>query len=414
MFPFKFPIAFNKRVPGEYGAGKTLNIIYALDDQFTDTVPAGSANGTQATPTGGIRTVTDTNNKISIGSGFFNFATGSVANDGIWYSSYIRTVGKVLAGELIGTNSQYYFGWDTNQVGAPATSLGFVSGSVMRFGTVLTVGTPPAASALTKVWIILRSSGGYGFIQEATAYPQIELVWAGESFGNSPMYPCCVGVQTTTVFQMDNVRVPDTELYLPYMLAYDTFTRASLGSTETSGPDGQGVPSLPWTSNVGTAGISSNQIKASALAGGVCIATVEGGIPDVHCILNLTRGTDTVGIVTNYADANNFIYAIHNGTNASLHKVVGGVDSALINSAAAYSAGKRIYVKTRISSGSLLARLFYNDAAVGTEQTIADAALVAATKHGFYATDTDSVGDAFHLYPTGQEGHFSALSRFLA
>lgn len=49
---------------------------YTLQDQFTTALSAGSVNGTSAEPTGGTRTVTDTESKLSIASGALTFAGG--------------------------------------------------------------------------------------------------------------------------------------------------------------------------------------------------------------------------------------------------------------------------------------------------------------------------------------------------
>src|SRR3972149_8255471 len=46
---------------------------HILDDQFTTDRAAGAVNGTSAEPTGGTRTVTDTESKLSISSGLLQF-----------------------------------------------------------------------------------------------------------------------------------------------------------------------------------------------------------------------------------------------------------------------------------------------------------------------------------------------------
>ena len=42
---------------------------YFLDDEYTDTLAAGSVNGTTSTPSGDTRVVTDTGHYLSLGSG---------------------------------------------------------------------------------------------------------------------------------------------------------------------------------------------------------------------------------------------------------------------------------------------------------------------------------------------------------
>src|SRR3990167_322284 len=71
----------------------TSVLSYTLNDQFTTDRAAGAVNGTSAEPTGGTRTVVDTNSKLSISGSQLSFATGGVdygVNPGIWYGSASR------------------------------------------------------------------------------------------------------------------------------------------------------------------------------------------------------------------------------------------------------------------------------------------------------------------------------------
>ena len=122
----------------------------------------------------------------------------------------------------------------------------------------------------------------------------------------------------------------------------------------------------------------------------------------------LVRGTGTPGLVFRYQDSSNYGYAVHNGTNAQLHKVVAGVDTTLVNAAATYSAGAVVRV---ICYGTKW-RLYYNNAFIGTEQTVSDAALQSGTGVGWYSTDTDSTGDLFLVHARGTGGEHNALDAY--
>src|SRR3990167_10633079 len=97
-------------------------ISYVLNDQFTTDRAAGAVNGTSAEPTGGTRTVVDTNGKLSITGEKASFAPSGAAlgNPGLWYSSQSRVAGKVLLANVnVTATGQILFGWDTNQDGVP-------------------------------------------------------------------------------------------------------------------------------------------------------------------------------------------------------------------------------------------------------------------------------------------------------
>jgi len=170
-----------------------------------------------------------------------------------------------------------------------------------------------------------------------------------------------------------------------------------IGNSETTGPDSQTVTARAWSAKLGTWTIASNAAVCSVLSGSSDgIATVsDSSNTDVFIGANLTRAGNDVGLVVRWADANNYIYALHNGTNAQLIKVVGGTPTTLINTAAAYSAGAKMWVHMMGTA----CRLYYNNALVGSQQTISDAGLQTGTNHGLYSTNTGNTFDNFELFP---------------
>jgi len=196
-------------------------------------------------------------------------------------------------------------------------------------------------------------------------------------------------------------------LWLPTPIAYDTFTRAdgSLGSTETTGPDGQSCTARTWTTQLGTVAISSNKAKATALSGGRAIATIEGSKADVVAALALTRGTTGAGLIVRYVDNSNYWYWTHDGTNAKLIERLADTETTKITAAKTYSAGASGVV---VADGSAW-RLAYNNYAIGT---VTNSDLSTATKVGLIFFDTDSTVDNFQLFARGTEGEYAILDNF--
>jgi len=388
------------QVDGPGGGG----ITYLLLDRFTDTRAAGAVNGTPATPGPGVRTVVDGNSKLSIGAGVANFATGgvTVGNPGLWYESVGRAYGRVVIGAMIlgPTSATPSIGWDTNQGGVILYYIGFQSTSIYIDDLILVAVFANNTTYLTAV--VMRANGMYYFIKGGL-YTNWTLLWSHSS-GSAAGYPSVGSASgTLTVFTADNIRVPVT-LYNVPVLAYDTFTRAdgALGSTETAGPDAQAVTARAWTAQVGTWAIASNVAGATALAGGIAIATYDAGSADVLHDVAATRAAGNIGAVYRYADSSNYLIAYHDGTNAKLDKVVAGVTTNLISAAATYSAGA---VVRAILSGTE-ARLFYNNAAVGS---LATAPASSATLHGLYTTDTTNSLDNAQTLARGTGNEYGGL-----
>ena len=130
--------------------------------------------------------------------------------------------------------------------------------------------------------------------------------------------------------------------------------------------------------------------------------------------LTITAGTQA-GVVTNLDDAAtpaNFLLAYHNGTNAILDKCVAGTYTNLISAAATYSAGATLRLITYTSGGNLLARLYYNNALIGTEQTISDAGIKSNTIHGLFSTYSANLIDNWLALARGTEGQYNVMETF--
>ena len=241
----------------------TLNLsdsveLFLLNDEFNNNRAAGAVNGTSAEPTGGTRTVTDTNGKLSItAGGVLNFATGGSAagNPGLWYPSLISSTGKILTGSITPSSGQFFFGQDSNQTSYAYDYFYFAGSSSLRVSQAtaeIEIGGFTLGNNY-QLAMIKRAAGNYFFIKGG-AFTNWTLAWIASVGGTA--YPSIGAYNTSAVGTADNIRIP-TSTWLPTPLAYDTFTRAdgAIGSSETTGPDSQTTPSLAWTGGA----ISSNK-----------------------------------------------------------------------------------------------------------------------------------------------------------
>lgn len=411
--PFAMPFA-----PG-LGAAVGGVIAYRQRDEFTTALAAGSVNNTAAEPGAGTRHVTDTESKLSIASGKLDFASGKASpaygDPGYWLDGETRTIGRMFACELnasVLATKVLIVGWDNNQAG-DILGYGFVvTGTVnvkINDGTSITVTVGGALSTSTsyKLLFALNSTGCQCFIQGG-AYTYPTLLWLARVGTTTPLYPAIVNNSAT--FTSEFARVPENVLWLARPYASDGFggtfgTTDGAGHTDSGDALGSGGSGVAWT-QVGTWGNSAGKAAASALDGGLALATVPTATKDVWISAALTRAGDNVGLVGRYADANNYLIAYHDGTNAKLDQVLAGVTSTLITGAAAFSANAIM----RLEMDGSNAALYYNDARIGTSSSI-NAGLT-ATAHGLYTTNTGNTFDGFNVFARGTANEYSRLTDF--
>ena len=180
----------------------------------------------------------------------------------------------------------------------------------------------------------------------------------------------------------------------------------ALGNTESVGPDGQACPVLTWNDRVGTTVVASNKASASALVGGIAIATVDTGTVNVVMQGTLTSAGDEVGLVLRYVDADNYVRAEHDGTNMLLIKRLATVETTVITAAVALGAGA-----VEIHADGTSFELFLNNAKVGATGTISDAALQTGTEQGLFSTNVGNTQDALLVMPR-KTTYDGALNRY--
>lgn len=251
---------------------------YVLYDKFTTNRAAGAINGTSAEPKGGTRTVTDTNSKITLASQAIAFATGGVANDGIWYTSLTRTLGKVLKTNVTpsDTNGVIRFGWDSNSSGVINDALQFAASGVLSVvpngGTAITVGAYTATPY--QVVVIMRATGVFWYIKGG-AFTYWTLIWITAA-GTNDGVPALNINSTSTVFTATNIRVPNaTEPVAP--LESDGFSASTTdgaGNAEANGPVGDAWTGATWAVAAGAV-VNTPTVGAEVIVNGAFAADTD-------------------------------------------------------------------------------------------------------------------------------------------
>lgn len=375
---------------------------YLINDTFTTNRSAGAVNGTNAEPGPGRRNLLDSTNQISISGGQLVRAGGGLSDPVLRYViGGARVAGRVLTWAQPQTSDTLVCGYNDSLNTFARDYLYMNGASTFVFGAGNNVevwGVFPAPATLS---IVTRVAGAYTFANG-------KLLWISATAATLPIVHV-YGVITGAI--LDYIRVPAT-LWLPTPLVSDGFsawgTSDGLGHAEgIAGGLGAGGGGLwPYT-QVGSWQASGGVASASALSGGDALAYMDVETLDVIATVKVTRSGGEAGVVLR-GDANNHVRAVHNGTNAQLIKRVSGSDTTLINSAATYVAGAEIRV---ICEGQKF-RLFYNNAFIGTEQTIVDAALNTDGYAGIFTTDIGNTFDDFVVYARGTGGEYAALDAF--
>lgn len=386
--------------------GGRRRIKWLLRDEFTVDVAAGSVNGSVATPIGSNRVATDASNNLSVTGGQLVNAGGAAGIPAMRYALETRTAGNAILARITpssGAQSGVYIGYDNDTTISNYQSINFRPSSSLTIGGVVG-GTLLAVGAWTsgaqyKIAIVQRANGLLYFIRDGI-YSTWTLIYCSKDGSYNP-YKVVGALNVSCPFTVDWINGPLSPIAVS-PLASDAFTRAdgALGTTGGGGAEETGGAGKTWTTKSGTWGVSTNKAVAS-VAG---IATVDTGTVNVIVEAALTRSAGNVGIVLRYADADNYIYAHFDGTNAQLVKVVAGTPTAAIVAAVTYGDGKRLIVSADLTKF----RMYYGDLLVGTEQTIADASLQTGTAHGIYTSDASNSLDNFVVWARGTGGEYES------
>jgi len=386
---------------------------YLVNDTFTTDLAAGSVNGTDAEPGPGRRTVKDNSNVLSLSGGAAICASGASNDPRVGYERVAVERGRIFIAEIVPGSTSLDVGFGVgNNANNVANIMTFISGGIV---TALLSASVNVASystgVLYRICMIQRMPGYFFFI-----WNDVTEIWRllahSFSYGTSgqALFPS-FGSRGSTTMDVRGFRIPSAK-WMPAPLASDGFgvwgTSDGLGHQEgVEGTIGSGGNGKAWADNVGTWG-ASGVAQASSLDGDVAIATVDTGAADVIISAEAIRVGGVGGVVVRYADTDNYVYAVHNGTNAQLIKRVDGSETTLINSAATYVVGAQI----RIMCYGNEFRLIYNSILIGSVQTISDAGLAGGSRQGLYTTDVGNTFDNLLILACGSDSEHAALDDF--
>lgn len=267
-------------------------IRYLFDDEFFGTLTAGNVNGTDATPGPGTRTVVDTGDDVSIGSGQIQTAGFTATGDpALVYGdiAITREAGRVMLVRADITDLRYGFGWSsedatpTNSADMEAFFLDIGSGgpSVRHYLTQIDFQKSYTPTNEYLHAIVLKATGAYFFVKSTSdsTWATWTLCWIANTGTATPLYAAWCG----RVVALDPAlyfRVP-ARLWLPTPLCYDSFTRANgaIGSSETTGPDGQAAPAVAWPGGA-TWTVASNKMVNTPNLGADLLASLNGDFAD--------------------------------------------------------------------------------------------------------------------------------------
>jgi len=390
-----------------------VNCDYLLRDQFTTDRSAGDVDGTAAEPGPGLRDVTDTESKLTIATGALTFAGGKASpangDPGILYPSIARTAGRVLVATVNYSNfgTQSFIGWSASGTGGnffrqvTSGSLNVRDGAS---GTDVAVGVM-AASTDYQLAVVLRGAGAF-YLIKGGAYTEWTLLWAAGLYTSATLLPAILNYNA--VFTADDVEVPD-ETYLPTPAAYDTFTRANgaIGTSETTGPDGQTVAAREWTGDTWT------------IAGNVAVNTPTG--PTEYCASHDSSAVDVMvgaklatyaagqaGVAAQLDAAHrNGVVLYQDGANVKFDKLESGSLTNIATYASAYATGDRLALWL---SGSAFRVYKVNAAGVPVLLGSGTTTVLSGQRHGLFSTHSGNTFDNYNCWPVGTAGEYAALN----
>lgn len=408
--------------PRNIGTGRRFRGVeqYLLRDEFATALAAGSVHNTSCEPGPGTRKLVELAVPVvSISGGRLVFgAPDAAAWKPLFYIDAVtRTPGRLVVGNVrpVNNNRYHHFGFSSGILEGSVGDIFYTNTTSVqhRSGTLAITFSSTGLTGGTDYYsiIALRSTGSYCFVKESGLWILKSVVGTGGG-STATLYPSYSALTATSTMSCDYLRNPAT-LWLPVPLLSDGFggtwpTSDGLGHLEgVAGGLGAGGSNLSWVDSIGTWGIAGGVASASALVGGVAIATVELNRADVWCSCNLIRSAGNVGVVVRYIDSSNYVYAYHDGTNVKLVEVVATVATERGTAAKAYSASARLIVDV---SGTTV-RVYYNEAFQFAYASL-NAIFTTATKVGLYTTDTGNTFNDAVAYAKGTGGEYAILDRF--
>lgn len=129
------------------------------------------------------------------------------------------------------------------------------------------------------------------------------------------------------------------------------------------------------------------------------IASVDAGDNDLEASVIITNSMSgsMAGLMVNLDDAGNpanFVVAYYEGARVFVDKCVGGTYTALFNTTVSYNGSAKLTVK-RLASN--VYQVFWNNAQIGTNQTVSDAGIIDNTHYALLSTNPANTFAQFKL-----------------
>ena len=301
---------------GMNAMGGTVPVPYDLLDEFITADASPVTSPRTAEPDPGTLTLVVTDGTFAIAGADLDFTAQSTpvwGDHGFHAGAVTRVVGTLLMIDInLSTWEECGLGWHTAAAvvdpdsAEHAIQANTTDGRLdLQDGVQIYAGL--STSTAYKLAIVLRTTGAFYYLHDGTDWV-LMYVW-GASGATATLYPMFANLDGAGT--LDNLRVLSLP-YTPTPLAYDTFTRDdsdSLGSTETTGPDGQGCIARAWTESNGDWDISSNaMVPAGSSPGGAgWLVSHDVGEADAYCEMsfNLPAGANTAGMLARYIDNDN-------------------------------------------------------------------------------------------------------------
>jgi len=410
-------------IPTHYGpqvacVGASKLILYLLRDEFTTDRAAGFIDGTDAEPGPGTRTVNDTADNLTISGGNLLADVGVAYGDPrLVYPSINRKQGRLIVGAMEQTGAadvRSWIGWSSSAT--PGNSTSYSEGAFGLTGSI-GIGMDGTGRPYVVPWVRVGlpfqaiASRAAGYFHFARVDYVWRLVYLSDDGATSPLYPAFSHSNLGGDKGVGYMAVPEPTC-TPIPVASDSFNRANgaLGTTDGNGhAEANGGAGVSWTTQVGTVGVDGNAAVCSALVGGVGIATVDCGLHDVLLSAVPTIGSSSVGLVLRYVDANNYIRFRHDGANAIVERVIGGVPTVLATVAKAYAAGAPLMAHMYMSN--LVCT--YRSTSIIYEPSVFHLEIQNSTEHGIWFADTDSEIDNFSMWASGTDDEYYTLENYI-
>lgn len=386
---------------------------YHLYDDFSPTdLTAGNTNNTAVEPFGGVRTVVDTANRASISSGALTFSTSASSDPFVLYRKTPLYIGRILLFEFLPADTSVIAGFGSGTGISSTSNLfqintgGVISGLLSGTAALSTY----VGGSTYKCILINRVTGHYWFLWDSTN-TKWKLIGLSTNFAsaNQVIYPN-FGSRGVSALNVKRFCIP-VKSYIPVPLISDGFsttTSDGLGHQEgIAGGVGSGGNGISYIQNVGVWTVAGG-VLTSTLSGGRSIITANCGKSDILISANITNTAGTTALIVRWVDENNFVMIRVTPTNNQLVKVVAGVSTTVQDSAVTYVAGAFMFV----TCDGTKFRRYYNNALVGTEQTISDVVLQTPTYVGARFTDATNSIDNLVVHALGNGNEHSILNNY--